>query len=73
MKAEEFNAAYPVGTKVTYYPLRGENDELVKNDPDHPPLSTKTRTEAWTLGHGAVVVSVEGKSGGVSIEHLTFD
>jgi hypothetical protein len=29
-----------------------------------------TRTEAWALGHGAVVVSVNGRAGGLSIEHL---
>ncbi len=29
---------------------------------------TKTRSEAWNLGHGQAVVSVEGKSGGQMLE-----
>jgi hypothetical protein len=30
----------------------------------------KVRSEAWRLGHGAVVVKVTGRAGGVLIEHL---
>jgi hypothetical protein len=33
-------------------------------------VQTKTRSEAWALGHGAVVVKVEGRAGGVDITHL---
>lgn len=60
MTANEWNAAYPVGTPVRYFPVRGQADHM----------DTATRSEAWALGHGAVVVSVRGKSGGVAIEHL---
>lgn len=58
--ADEFNAKYQVGTPVKYFPLSTEADYE----------ETKTRTPAWTLGHGQVVVSVEGRSGGVCVEHI---
>lgn len=73
MTAEEFNVIYPVGTKCTYYPLNDGRGNLVKDNPTYPALPTKTRSEAWALGHGAVVVAVDGKSGGVSIDHITID
>lgn len=60
MTAEQFNEKYPVGTDVVYQPVK-----------DGEGVSTQTRTEAWELGHGAAVVSVYGKSGGVSVEHIT--
>lgn len=31
---------------------------------------TVIRSEPWLLGHGAAVVKVEGRSGGVSIKHV---
>lgn len=58
--AEEFNRRYPVGTEVRYY-------ETIW---DENTLSSKTRSEAWTLGHGEPVVLIEGKTGGVSLGHL---
>jgi hypothetical protein len=58
--AKEFNALYPVGTRVVAYPDSRLGRALV----------TVTRTEAWTLGHGAVVVSVEGYAGGISLTHV---
>lgn len=61
MTAQEFNEIYPVGTAVTYFPIMGEEGR-----------ETKTRSEAWELGHGAVVVLVEGQTGGVSIDHLAI-
>jgi NTP pyrophosphatase (non-canonical NTP hydrolase) len=42
LTAEQFNALVPVGSAVRYYPLAGE--------PQH--RDTKTRSEAWELGHG---------------------
>ena len=60
--AESWNAAYPVGTRVRYWPVC----------PPHgiPPVDTTTRSEAWTLGDGSVVVLVDGKSGGVHLSHI---
>ena len=34
------------------------------------PLDTTTRSEAWTLGDGSVVVLVSGKTGGVHLSHV---
>jgi hypothetical protein len=66
--ADEFNALYPVGTPVIAYP---------SVRPEHPAadaackrLDTVTRTPAWTLGHGAPVVSVEGYAGGICLTHI---
>ena len=58
--ADEWNARYPVGTEVAAYPLS-------RND---APLITTTRTPAWTLGHGAAVVSVHGFTGGICLTHI---
>jgi len=55
-----FNATVPVGTLVRYYP--------VKDVPDFE--ETATRSKAWELGSGHVVVLVNGRAGGVSVEHL---
>lgn len=60
ISAAEFNARHPVGTEVRYYPIRGEADHRV----------TKTRSEAWELGHGAAVVLVDGLTGGVLVQAL---
>lgn len=59
MTADEFNGRVPVGTPVRYYSVPGVAPRL-----------TRTRSAAWTLGSGHVVVAVEGRSGGVSIKHL---
>lgn len=60
-KRDEFAQAYPVGTPCRYYPLRGEPEFL----------ETKIRSEPWVLAHGDVIVKVEGKAGGVLIDHIT--
>ena len=60
MTAKEFTERHPVGERVRYYPIAGEGSSSV----------TRIRSAAWTLGHGAVVVKVEGVAGGVSIDHL---
>lgn len=67
MTAEEFNAAFPAGTPVVAYPLTRPED----NQPDFfERLETVTRTPAWTLGHGAPVVSVDGYAGGIALTHI---
>ena len=60
MKEKDFNEKYPVGSPVYFYPIALEDERI----------ETKTRTPAWALGSGHVVVSVEGRSGGVSINHI---
>lgn len=57
---EEFNAKYPIGTPVMYQPIKGV-DEWVR---------TKTRSKAWVLGHGQIVVMIGGRSGGCCISHM---
>lgn len=58
--ADLFNHRYPVGTPVHAYP--GTRDDK--------PLETRTRTEAWLLGDGTPVVSVEGYAGGIALSHI---
>lgn len=60
LSAAAFNDLYPEGSLFRYYPVSGE-DEYVEG---------KSRSVAWELGHGAPVVLIEGKTGGVCIEHL---
>lgn len=60
MTAALFNERYPVGTKVRYFPVSNESGFV----------ESKTRTPAWELGHGAAVVSIEGRSGGVLVQAL---
>jgi len=60
MTADHFNELYPEGTQFRYYPVRGDVEFI----------ETKTRSHAWELGDGTPVVLIEGKTGGVCIEHL---
>lgn len=59
-QADDWNARYPVGTRVRYFPIAGE--------PAYE--ETCTRSKAWQLGSGHSVVKVEGRAGGVSLRHL---
>lgn len=61
--AASWNAAHPVGTLVRYFPVYPPIEGV-------PPVETRTRSEAWVLGDGSVVVLVEGKSGGVFLSHI---
>jgi hypothetical protein len=58
--ARSWNESVPVGTSVRYWPIACEETSR----------ATKTRSEAWALGNGQVVVKIEGVAGGVAIEHL---
>jgi hypothetical protein len=60
MTAAEWNAKYPVGTSVAYFPVKGRMEHT----------DTKTRSEAWELGGGQAVVLVDDRAGGVAISHL---
>ena len=57
---EQFNARFPVGTPVLYWPgvREGEGRESV------------TRSEAWLLGGHTPVVMVEGYAGGIALSHI---
>ena len=56
MTAFEFNAKYPVGTRVRYWPVLPREGERAQYDF----TDTVTRTPAWEVG-GQAVVSIEGK------------
>jgi len=56
--AEEWNELHKVGT-----PVRVTLD-------DGRVWYTRTRSEAWNLGHGQPVVMLEGKSGGYSLARV---
>ncbi len=60
LTAAEWNERYPVGTPVRYHSIIG--------DPEF--VASKTRSEAWNLGHGAPVVKIEGIHGGVLLEAI---
>lgn len=63
--ARRFSGYAPIGTPCVYFPLKPfDRSEAVK---------TRIRSEPWVLGHGAVVVAIEGRTGGVSIEHIAFE
>lgn len=59
---EAFNSQYPIGTMCRYYPVAG----------DRAHDKTRIRSGAWMLGHGAVVVKIKGRTGGVDINHLVM-
>lgn len=63
MSPEAWNDTYAIGTPCRYYPIAGDSNHI----------KTKTRSEAWALGHGAVVVKIEGRTGGVDINHLVME
>lgn len=60
---DTWNAAHPIGTKVRYWPVYPPVDGVAAVD-------TETRSEAWALGDGSVVVSIKGKSGGVWLSNV---
>lgn len=62
MTAEDASNMFPIGTEVKYFPIFGE-DKYEK---------TKVRSDAWALGHGELVIKVNGRAGGVAISHLEF-
>lgn len=59
MTAAEWNAAHKPGARVV---VKLDNGKL---------WFTKTRSEAWNLGHGQPVVMLEGKSGGYDLARVT--
>jgi hypothetical protein len=61
--AESWNAEHPIGTRVRYWPIYPPIEGV-------PPLDTTTRSEAWALGDGAVIVKVVVRTGGVHLAHI---
>jgi len=61
--AGSWNAAHPVGECVRYWPVYPPVESV-------PPVETRTRSEAWTLGDGSVVVCIDGRAGGVCLSHI---
>ena len=60
MGLKEAQEKFPVGTKVKFFPIAREPQfEL-----------SEIRSECWALGHGQVVVAINGRAGGVAVEHL---
>lgn len=58
LTAAEWNERFSVGIEVI----------VVKDDGSM--WKTKTRSEAWELGHGQPVVALEGKSGGYDLSRV---
>lgn len=58
----DFNKQFTPNSPCFYQPVRGE-------DKWYP---TRTRSEAWILGHGEPVVKIDGASGCVCISHLAM-
>ena len=51
---------FPIGQIVHYYPVKGRSMHVV----------AQIRSEPWALGHGEIVIKINGRTGGVSIDHL---
>ncbi|GAA2271738.1 hypothetical protein GCM10010415_43060 [Streptomyces atrovirens] len=83
--AKQWNALYTVSTRVMAYPIVRPEDPLavayqkrasagrLLGEQDTDPcrrLDTVTRSVAWTPGHGAPVVLVEGETGGIALTHV---
>ena len=62
MKLEFATHEFPIGARVVYRPVQGQ----------HKGRLTRVTSAPWALGHGAVVIKVDGQSGGVSVDHLTL-
>jgi hypothetical protein len=60
-KAADWNARYPVGTRVTRYALI---------NPLREPTVTRTRSKAWVMSGHSVMVLVDSVSGGVLLESV---
>jgi hypothetical protein len=57
---DDADKRFPIGRRVRYYPVSGL-PEFVES---------KIRSQTWAVGSGDIVVAIEGRAGGVSIEHL---
>lgn len=64
IRRDEFASRAPIGTPCLYFPIWPCHG--------HPFRVTQIRSEPWALGHGRVIVMVEGQAGGVDIDHIAF-
>ncbi|MFE9382319.1 hypothetical protein ACFYMO_03645 [Streptomyces sp. NPDC007025] len=65
VRADEFNARYPVGTRVIAYPgARPEDDATATR------IDTTTRSRATVLGGHTAVVWVHGHSACIALTHI---
>lgn len=56
----EWNARHTIGTAVLFFPVRGEfNFE-----------ASATRSLAWLMQSGFAMVMIEGRAGGVCLDHI---
>jgi hypothetical protein len=62
MTPKEWNAMYPVGVLVRYFPIKGHLDEFE---------DLLTRSEAITTNSGDGAIFLKNKSGYVNLEHVT--
>ena len=60
-RALQWNAAFPIGRAVRYFPVACNEAGFV---------DTVTRSEAWIMGGDQLVVMITGISGCVSCDHL---
>lgn len=60
LTVEEARIAFPIGALVRFYPVEGEAGSE----------ESRVCSEPWALGHGAVVVKIDGRAGGVLVTHL---
>lgn len=58
-QCRDWNARYPVGTFVEFYPVAGEPDYRTR----------KTRSEAYVLSGHTAVIFLENESGCVALDH----
>lgn len=61
-RAAAFAEGFPIGTPCIYFPTVPFNRAEA--------VETKIRSAPWVLGHGAPVVAIEARSGGVLIDHI---
>jgi hypothetical protein len=70
LTAAQWNELVPPGTPVRFWPVRNEDEPWFEGQDFS---DTRTRSEAWRLSCGEVLVSVEGITGGVSVRHLAVN
>lgn len=51
---------FPVGRAVRFFPIANVAEFE----------TSKIRSAPWALGHGAMVIAIDGRAGGVLIDHL---
>ncbi len=51
---------FPIDQCVRFFPIAGETDSVTGT----------IRSAPWRLGHGAIVIKITGRAGGVHVGHL---